>query len=205
MNPNNRYLQTMAFITILSIILFAGCGGDEEKNPDLLYEFADLVMQEVDSGDPLILESSITNEADNCTNCTTMTSGECARSIRVEYRPDENSPWVDAELQDQGGNTTFELVKPVPEIEESSNYTQSEGFVFLTPGLYRYKLVADRNFEVEERIETNNDASTEDGDVRAQGSSSPFKLIVRVYDPSGQNKPSPAGKKPAPILYLGNL
>lgn len=188
----------------LSIVTVCGwgCEGEETEDPDLLYEFADLAQEEVEVNTPLVLNSSITNEEAVCDNCSTLAASENDRSIRVEYRADENSPWVDAQVVDQNGDVVYELVKPVPEIKPGKKFQKTEGFVFTSPGIYRYKLLADRSDIVPERIETNNDATSADGDVRSAASSDhKFRLVVRVVDPKGKSLPVYGGP-PAPVRYL---
>lgn len=198
------YTRFLWLFFCFTFLLFISCGEDE-VNPDLLYDFADLEMEEVDAGEPLVLQSAILNDRAICEDCFTMASGECDRGLRLEYRADVNSPWVDAQLEDQDGNIVFEIIKPVPVIQAGSMHTQTEGFIFSNPGLYRYKLASDRTEIVAERIETNNDATTTQGDVKAAGANNNgrvYNLIVRVDDPSGAYLPVPSGKQPVPVVYL---
>jgi hypothetical protein len=172
------------------------------ENPDLLYDFANLESDIVDAGEPLVLQSAITNSMAICPNdCQTETSGLCDRTIRLQYRPDENADWVDAQLEDQNGNVVFEIVKPVPEIPPGMKDTKTEGFSFQTPGFYRYILLSDAFNDINERIENNNDATTEDGDVRA--SAAKFNLFVKVVDPSGRKLPEFDSSIPIIVKYLG--
>lgn len=170
-------------------------------DPDLLYQYANLENDVVNSGAPLILQSSITNEEEVCLNCITLDALPSDRSIRVRYRPDESSPWVDAQLTDEDGNIVFELVKPVPEIKAGKKHEKTDGFVFLSPGVYQYYLKADRSDMVSERNEENNDANSPEGDIRGSSASGNFRLSVRVFDPTGKIPPV-YGDKPVVVQYL---
>lgn len=199
-----KKLYEILFFTGLLCIL--SCDPEEENvNPDLLFDFARINQPSVNLGVPLVVENAITNEEASCDNCATKSAGANARSIRVQYRPDLNSPWVDAQLKDQNGNITYELVVPVPEIQPGKKHTKSEGYSFATPGYYRYLLLADRDQVVLERIETNNDTDSNDGTV-GKGMAAPrFKLTLQVLDHTGMVKPNYDPSVPVTVIYLGEL
>lgn len=185
---------------VLSILV--SCKKDRVQKADLLFDFAEIGQDSVGVGFPLVLESAIANTEAVCEDCVTETANPSDRSIRVQYRPDENSPWVDAQLKDQDGNISYELVVPVPEIKAGKKHIKSEGFQFAVPGIYRYILDADVMEIVIERIETNNDADSNDGLVRS--SSNPkFRLLVVVTDPSKLTKPVFDPAQRILVSYLG--
>lgn len=188
----------------LAYVLFLGCFAclfsckKDKSLADLLFEFAKVGTEEVDVNTPLTLESSI----ENAPLASTETAGANDRSLRVQYRADENSPWVDAQLVDQDGNVTYELVKPVPSLKPGTKHKKSEGFAFPVPGIYRYGLEADVFEVVAEREETNNEASSGDGFVRA-ATNPAFQLTVKVKDPSGLIQPVYGTESVVRIQYLG--
>jgi len=185
-----------------AIYLLGGCKKEHVQKPDLLFDYAQMGQDSVDLGLPLVLESAIANTEAVCEDCVTETASANERSIRVQYRPDENSPWVDAQLKDQDGNITYELVIPVPEIKAGKKHIKSEGFQFAVPGIYRYILDADVMEIVIERNETNNDADSNDGIVRS--SSNPkFRLLVVVTDHHHAAHPVYDPAEPVVVGYMG--
>lgn len=193
----------LLFWFTLSVITMGSCKKQKSiENADLLYEFANLQSTQVNTGEPLILESAIINQPADCDNCRTLQTIPCQRSIRLEYRADLDSPWRDAELKDETGNQVLAIVKPVPEIQPGTLATASEGFVFTTPGIYRYQLASDINDIIPERNEDNNDAATDEGDVKAYSDRRIFRLLVTVIDQSGNHLPAVKGKKPVAVKYI---
>lgn len=190
-----------AFLFGMVLASLLSCEETEVVNPDLKYQYANLEKEVVDSGEPLVLQSSITNEMEICPDCTTSDAASNDRSIRVMYRPDTVSPWVDAQLADEDGNIVFELVKPVPEIKAGQKHIKTDGFIFSNPGFYQYFLLADRSNLVSERDEENNDASSKEGDVRASATPGKFQLKVRVFDPTGKIPPV-YDNKPVIVQYV---
>ncbi|MCO6480740.1 MAG: hypothetical protein J5I94_29130 [Phaeodactylibacter sp.] len=187
------------------LLLAAGCSGCDEESiekPDLLYEFANLESDEVDSGNPLVLRSSILNEEATCDLCTTLAAAVSQRGLSLEYRPDEDSPWEPAQLQDEDNNIVFVIVTPVDEIEPGFSVESTDGFIFTEPGIYRFKLVTDRDDVVDERVETNNDADSDSGTVKSD-SATPvagrFRLMVTV---KGKQNTDRDPNEPVVVKYL---
>lgn len=204
MNTKSTCIHILNIVLFLVIINLFSCKTDTELVlADLLFDFARIDQPAVDLGIPLVVESAIMNEPKLCEDCETMVADVNDRSIRVQYRPDENAPWTDAQLKDQAGNITYELVIPVPEIPPGGKHLKSEGFSFTTPGFYRYLFTADRLDVVEERNESNNDTDSNNGTV-GKGIAPKYQLEVEVFDVKGEVKPNYHPTSiPVTVIYLG--
>jgi len=203
------FWKSTLFLFAILLFLSSSCKDDgsdqlELKNPDLLFEYANIQNTIVMSGETQQLNSSITNAAVIDPDCETKKADPTDRSTELEYRPDTSSIWSAAQLKNQNGDLVYIILKNTPELNSNESFNSPQFYSFLTPGFYRYRLGADYEEVVVERDESNNGASSNEGTIRSPSAQiSQFNLSFQVIDTSGTIRPNYNPDIPVIAKYLG--
>lgn len=195
----------LVFLTVTTLAS-AGCEtcGQTKTLADLLFRAASFVVPEITLVQSFVINNVIENLAPSCEadgSDTAETAEDSNKGISAEYRPDGNGTWQDAQLADQSGTATYQVIVPTDDLASGETDESQEAFQFTTPGQYRFKYNTDVINVVQERNEANNSADVNNGNI--SGKREGNEIIVTVTDPTGKRQPQYNSHQVVTINYLG--
>jgi len=167
---------------------------------DMVCAELSIAVPTVETGVAFALTTIIRNVAEGTSFCETATADSSKTGYAVKYRTDENSPWEDARIADQHNSPVFEVFVPTSPLSPNASTGLEPSFRMNRPGHYRFESRADGKQEIQERVETNNDNTSNEGTIKmASDSGLRPPVIVKVLAAPGYDPKAPQHK----VEFLG--